>query len=178
MKPFTITKDADYYFCTDTIVGWQCVFTAFPFFNTIIDSLKYCQREKGLRIHGYVIMPNHIHTVLSSENNNLSDILRDFKRFTSTEISELLQEAGNKKLLKYFSKAAEKTGQGNEYKIWQTGSHPEAIVSHNFFIQKLNYIHENPVRKGFVEKPEHWVYSSAKNYAAGDHSILKVDLIE
>ena len=178
MKPFAITKDAEYYFCTDTIVGWQYVFTSFPFFNAIIESLKYCQTEKGLRIHGYVIMPNHIHTILSAVNGNLSDILRDFKRFTSHKISEILTETNTAKLLSYFSTVAERVGKGNDYKIWQSGSHPEAIISQDFFKQKLNYIHDNPVRKGFVEQPEHWLFSSARNYAFGDHSILKVELIE
>jgi REP-associated tyrosine transposase len=177
MKPFSITKDIDYYFCTDTIVGWQSVFMSLPFFETIIESYRYCQTNKGLYIHGYVIMPNHLHSILSAANNNLSDVLRDFKRFTSSKISDLLQETNNNRLLKYFSTAAERVGRGNDYKIWQSGSHPEAIVSTNFFLQKLSYIHSNPVRKGFVERPEYWLFSSARNYIVDDHSILKVDLI-
>jgi len=178
MKPFAITKEVEYYFCTDTIVGWQYVFTSFPFFNTITEALEYCRGEKGLRIHGFVVMPNHIHTILSAAEGNLSDILRDFKRFTSKKISDTLTETNNNKLLRYFTATAERDGKGNDYKIWQSGSHPEAIVSKDFFNQKLNYIHNNPVRKGFVEYPEHWLYSSARNYATGDHSILKVDLVE
>lgn len=178
MKPFAITKEDEHYFCTDTIVGWQYIFTSPPFFETIIQSLKFCQSEKGLRVHGYVIMPNHLHTILSARDGNLSDILRDFKRFTSKSISQLLEETQNSKLLKYFSSAAKRIGRGNEFKIWQIGSHPEAIISHEFFSQKLNYIHENPVRKGFAEQPEHWRYSSARNYILNDHSILKVDIVE
>jgi REP element-mobilizing transposase RayT len=178
MKPYTISKETEYYFCTDTIVGWQYIFTSFPFFEAIIESLKYCQNNKGLQIHGYVIMPNHLHTILSAAENNLSDVLRDFKRYTSTRISSLLEETENTKLLKFFSTAAEIVGRGNDYKIWQSGSHPEAIVSNEFFIQKLNYIHENPVRKGFVEHPEHWIFSSARNYILDDHSVLKIDLVD
>ena len=177
MKPYCITKNTPYYFCTDTIVGWQCVFISLPFFEAIVDSFNYCQREKGLMIHGYVIMPNHIHTILSAANGNLSDVLRDYKRFTSGRISELLNEAGNNRLLNYFSTAAGRIGRGNEYKVWQSGSHPEAIISNDFFIQKLNYIHNNPVRKGFVERPEYWMFSSARNYVMDDHSVLKIDFI-
>ena len=177
MRAFTITKDIDYYFCTDTIVGWQSVFMSLPFFQIIIDSLKYCHKEKGLLIHGYVIMPNHIHTILSALNHNLSDIIRDFKRYTSTRISGLLEETENNRLIKYFSTAAERVGRGNDYKIWQSGSHPEAIFTNDFFLQKLNYIHNNPVRKGFVDRPEHWTFSSARNYILGDHSIIKIDVL-
>ena len=178
MKPFAITKDVEYYFCTDTIVGWQYVFTSFPFFNTITETLEYCRKEKGLRIHGFVVMPNHLHTILSATDGNLSDILRDFKRFTSKKISDTLTETNNTKLLRYFAATAERDGKGNDYKIWQSSSHPEAIISKDFFSQKLNYIHNNPVQKGYVEFPEHWLYSSARNYASGDHSIIKVDLVE
>lgn len=178
MKPFTISKEFDYYFCTDTIVGWQYVFTSFPMFNIIADSLKYCRKEKGLRIHGYVIMPNHIHTILSARDGNLSDILRDFKRFTSRRISEQLEESHNMKLLRYFSTAAARAGKGNDHKVWRSGSHPIALYSDDLFDQKLNYIHQNPVRKGYVDVPEHWLFSSARNYAHNDHSIVEIDLIQ
>lgn len=177
MKPYTISKEYDYYFCTDTIVGWQYVFTSFPFFNIIIDSFKYCQVEKGLRIHGYVIMPNHIHTILSARDHNLSSILRDFKRFTSRKISRELNESNNQRLVNYFAATAVSVGKGNEYKIWKSGSHPEMIYSEKFFMQKLNYIHDNPVRKGFIDRPDHWKFSSARNYSEGDQSILTVDLV-
>lgn len=123
-------------------------------------------------------MPNHVHTVLSAETNNLSDILRDYKRFTSGKISELLETTENSRLQKYFGTVANMAGKGNVYKIWQGGSHPEAIISPDFFLQKLNYMHENPVRKGYVERPEHWLYSSARNYCLNDHSIIQVDMLQ
>ncbi len=177
MKPFTVTKESRYYFCTDTIVGWQYVFTSYPFFNIIIDSLKYCQSNKGLKLHGYVIMPNHIHTILSAESGNLNDVIRDFKRHTSMMISATLTETGNNRLIRYFSVTAKNDGKGNNFKVWQAGSHPIALYSEKFFSQKLNYIHENPVRKGYVGRPEHWIYSSARNYALGDNSIITIDIL-
>ena len=172
MKPFTIDRLAEFYFCSDTIVGWQYVFTSPAMFNVIIDSLKFCSSKKGLRLHGYVIMPNHIHSIVSARDGNLSDILRDFKRFTSDKISERLL---NKRLDKYFASAARREGKGNVHKVWQRGSHPEAIVSQEFFLQKLNYIHENPVRKGYVRQPEHWLYSSARNYLLNDDAVIRID---
>jgi REP element-mobilizing transposase RayT len=177
-KPYTFTDAAEIYFCTDVTIGWQYVFTSIEFFSAIIDSLKYCQLHKGLRLHGYVIMPNHVHTVLSAGDGDLSGVVRDYKRFTSTKISELLQESENNRLLRYFSRAAKRAGRGNTFKIWQAGSQPEPILSHGFFLQKLNYIHENPVRKGFVSRPEHWTYSSARNYYLNDHSVIGVDMLE
>lgn len=81
-------------------------------------------------------------------------------------------------LLKTFHEAALDEGRGNRYKVWQEGYHPIAIDTDDFFQQKLDYLHENPVRKGFVEKPEYWRYSSARNYLFDDHSILPVECLE
>ena len=78
-KPYIITVDSEVYFCTDVIVDWLYVFTMPDYFQIIIESIQYCQKHKGLRLHGYVVMPNHIHTILSAREMNLSDILRDFK---------------------------------------------------------------------------------------------------
>ena len=178
MKPFSITDLADLYFCTDTIVGWQNVFTSPEFFEVVIKSLDYCRVEKGLQVHGYVVMPNHVHTILSFQDGNLSDILRDYKRFTSTKITELVVETNKIRLLKFFSTTAKRVGKGSTFKVWQSGSHPEAVTTREFLFQKLNYIHNNPVRKGYVALAEHWVYSSARNYLLNDHSILKIDLLE
>jgi REP element-mobilizing transposase RayT len=178
MKPFTINEDTQYYFCTDVIAGWQYVFTSHQYFDCIIDSFRYCQKEKGLFVHGFVVMPNHVHSILSARESNLSDILRDYKRFTSKKISSLLETDEKNKLIKYFVATARTDGKGNDYKIWQSGSHPIAINSQKFFRQKLDYIHQNPVRKGFVDCPEYWLYSSARNYILNDHSILKIDILE
>ena len=175
---FRINDPEAYYFCTDTIVGWQYVFTSREFFDIIIDSFKFCQKEKGLLVHAYVIMPNHVHTILSTQHGNLPDIIRDYKRFTSKEITRLLLEQENNRLTQYFAGAAALADHGNDFKVWQTGSHPESLISGDFFMQKLNYIHNNPVRKGFVELPEHWLYSSARNYVLGDQSIIQIDILE
>ena len=170
MKPFSIIKECTYYYCTDTILGWQYIFTSEPFFQIIINSWKYCRENKGLRIHGYVIMPNHIHSIISADKNNLSDILRDYKRFTSKNISSFLQESNNQQLVKYFSQAAKLFTHGDEFTIWQKGSHPIGLYSEKIFQQKLNYMHNNPVRKRYVDQPEHCSknpterYSSSRNY--------------
>jgi len=116
--------------------------------------------------------------MLSASDGDLSSIVRDYKRFTSATISELLQESGNNRLLRYFARAAKTAGRGNAFQIWQSGSDPEPILSYAFFLQKLNYIHENPVRKGFVSRPEHRTYSSARNYYLNDHSVIAVDMLE
>ena len=82
------------YFLTLTVVGWIDVFTKRNHKITIIDSLKYCQKEKGLELFGYCLMPSHLHLLARSEGMfTLSDILRDFKKFTSKAlIKQILSE--------------------------------------------------------------------------------------
>ena len=81
-------------------------------------------------------------------------------------------------MLEIFFQAAKDKGRGNRYKVWQEGFHPIAIDTGDFFQQKLDYLHENPVRKGFVEKPEQWRSSSARNYFLDGHSVITVECLE
>ncbi len=134
--------------------------------------------NKGLHLHGYVIMPNHVHYILSTDAEiNLSDVMRDLNSHTSKEITALLQAEKKWEGLWDSYRSADYAGRGNVHKIWQDGFHPIAIETEKFFLEKLNYIHENPVRKGFVEKAEHWKYSSARNYILDDHSLIRVECL-
>jgi putative transposase len=179
MSQWKVIPDIKLYFATTTVVDWLCIFVSDSYFEVLIESLKYCMQHKSLRLHSYVIMPNHAHYILSSDDGkNLSDIMRDFGTHTSREISRLLSIDGRQWLLQRFRNAARRDGRGNEYKVWQEGFHPIAIDSEKFFKQKLEYMHDNPVRKGYVEQPEHWKYSSARNYILEDHSIIKVECLD
>lgn len=123
-------------------------------------------------------MPNHAHYIVSAEPpKRLSNIMRDFNRYTSQKITYLLEETQRTDILALLRIAAFQEGRGNQYKVWQDGFHPIAIDMSNFFEEKLNYLHDNPVRKGFVERPEDWRYSSARNYLLDDHSIIQIDCI-
>ena len=177
MRRFRIySNQTSYYFSTCTVVQWQCVFKEDKYFQIIIDSLKYCMGHKGLILIGYVIMLNHLHLLTSNEEGaSLSNIMRDFKRFTARRISEELEKDNERLLLYVFKKAAEGRKKKQNYKIWQDEFHPEAIYSEEWFTQKLDYIHYNPVKKGFVTRPEDWKYSSARNWSMDDNSIIPID---
>jgi len=174
MKPYTIGQSDGIYFCTDTIISFAYVFVEIELFDIIIDSLKYCQKEKGLQLVAYVIMPNHIHTILGANNGNISDILRDFKQYTSRKITETFRQRGKSQILSLFKSASKHAGKGNQYKVWQLGSHSQLMDYDEKLFQKIEYIHHNPVRKGFVEDPENWTYSSARNYMNNDNSIIEI----
>jgi REP element-mobilizing transposase RayT len=121
-------------------------------------------------------MLNHLHLIISANDpKSIPDIIRDFKRYTSSEISSLLKTNNQMNALKIFKEATIGSKNNQEYKIWQSGYHPIGIQSERFFKQKLNYIHQNPVRKGYVVKPEHWKFSSAKDYAGYKDVPLLID---
>jgi putative transposase len=119
MSQWKIVPGVDLYYITTTIVDWEYVFTGFPYFDLILDSLKYCIENKGLHLHAYVIMPNHAHYVLSTgRGRRLSDVMRDFNTHTSREITRLLEADSKVHLLEVFADAAKEDGRGNEYKVW------------------------------------------------------------
>lgn len=178
MGQWKVVPEIKMYFATTTIVGWTYVFTSIPYFEAVIESLRFCIKNKGLHLHGFVIMPNHAHYIMSADDGkNLSDVMRDFGTHTSREITGILREERREEILQRFRDAAQADGRGNEFKVWIEGFHPIAIESEKFFRQKVNYLHENPVRKGYVEEPEHWKYSSARNYILNDESIIRVEML-
>jgi hypothetical protein len=107
-------------------------------------------------------------------NTALSDIMRDFRQYTSRGIKKLLFEENKIHFLRIFEKAA-LTSPKQQYRVWQEDYHPVALKTEKWFNEKMLYLHANPVRKGFVELPEHWKYSSARNWLHNDDSIISID---
>lgn len=168
-EKYKIREKEKVYFLTLTVVGWIDVLTRKNHKMTIIDSLRFCQNEKGLTLYGYCLMPSHLHLIARAEGEiSLSEILRDFKKFTSKAIIEqIVNEPESRRdwMLVYFRKEGKDRKGITNYKFWQDGSHPEEISSNKFFDEKLDYIHNNPVKELFVENPEDYYFSSARNYA-------------
>ncbi len=162
----------DVYFVTDTVVDWVDIFTRPLYRHIILDSLAYCQKEKGLVIYAWVLMSNHFHAIVGSDGNNkLSDIWRDYKKFTSKKILNTLlvdpQESRKEWMLNRFEYAGRNDKKIKNYKFWQEGNNAQEIYLLDYFNQKLNYIHENPVKAELVNRAEDYRYSSAIDYAGG-----------
>jgi len=168
------------YFITSTLTGWVDLFTRVDYCQIILDSLKYCQKNKGLVIHAWCIMPSHLHLIISRNGTNLlNEIVRDFKRFTSIEIIKTIENTNESRkgwILELFSGAADKINRVEKYKVWQDGNHPVELDSNALLDQRLDYLHENPVKAGFVWQADQYVYSSAIDYAEGK-GLLDIDLI-
>lgn len=165
---------------TCTVVGWIDVFSRDAYRQTIIDSLDFCQKHKGLHVNAWVIMTNHIHLIGWVEAPfEMNMVMRDFKRHTASTILKQVETNPNesrKELLlhnfSYFGNAAQNR---ENYQFWQDGFHPIELWSAKVIMQKLDYLHQNPVVAGFVSQPEHWRYSSAIDYVDGK-GLLEFDL--
>ncbi len=158
------------YFITFSTVQWVDLFTRDNYRKIIIDSLNYCIENKGLEIFAWVLMTNHVHLVCRSiGENTLSDILRDMKKFTSVQLIRELESnflESRKSWMQWLFRSSGKENSSNKkYQFWQHDNHPIELSSNEEISQKISYIHENPVRAGFVTVPEAWQYSSARDYA-------------
>jgi REP element-mobilizing transposase RayT len=166
----TTTEEA--YFITITTVGWVDIFTRLNQKYTLINALRYCCEHKGLEIYAYVIMSSHIHLLCKSTDGFvLSDVIRDFKTFTSKKIIQTIKdepESRREWMLDYFQQACKHLKRKQQYKIWQDGYHAEIVETNWFIKQKVNYIYNNPVKEKIVALPQDYYFSSARSYAGLD----------
>jgi REP element-mobilizing transposase RayT len=135
--------------------------------------LSFCKKERSLRIYAYVILDNHFHLIAKAPE--LSDTMAAIKKYTAREIVSLLSGQHKDWMLNLFSYYKSRHKKDSQSQIWQEGSHPQLIISPEMLEQKIEYIHYNPVKRGVVKTPEAWVYSSARNYILGDHSVLPLN---
>jgi putative transposase len=174
---YKIRESNKAYFVTLTIVDWVDVFSKKIYRLKIIESLQYCQEKKGLEIYAWCLMTNHLHLIVKATGEQtLSEILRDFKKFTARTILAAIEEITESRknwMLKRFEYKGKFLKRIEKYKFWQDGNHAQMIRNSEFFFQKLNYIHLNPVREMIVRNPEDYCFSSARNYAGLD-SLLDV----
>lgn len=155
---------SEIYFLTFTIKNWYYIFDRNNRFQILSDSIQYCQRHKGLKVLSYVFMLNHLHLIVISPD--MIGFVRDFKCHVSREIQKNII-ATEPNILKLFSIGNKK------YEFWKKTNMPKLIETIPFLEQKMNYIHENPVRKQYVSTPEHWVWSSAN-----PKSVIQVDNLD
>jgi putative transposase len=172
-------EDQKAYFVTLTVVDWVDVFTNKTYKLLLVDSLRYCQQHKGLEIYGWCLMTNHLHMIIKAAGGQtLPEILRDFKKFTSRAIVARIidsPESRREWMLTRFEYNGRYLNRIKQFKFWQDGNHAEIILTAHFFYQKLEYIHQNPVKAMIVCRPEDYLFSSARNYA-GLENLIEVVL--
>ena len=168
------------YFVTFSVIRWIDVFTRREYKDILIDSINYCIKNKGLEVYAWVIMSNHVHMIISTKDKPMQDILRDMKRHTSKAIvkaiDENTQESKREWMLWFFGREGKGNPNNEQYQFWQQGNHPIELWSNEVIDQKLDYLHNNPVVAGWVDMPEHYLYSSARDYA-GDKGLIDIVLL-
>jgi putative transposase len=167
------------YFVSFATVNWIDVFTRRKYKDILVDSLNYCVANKGLIIYGWVIMSNHVHLVIGTNDMKLEDILRDLKKFSAKSILKAIidnqQESRKGWMLNLFKKAGSANSNNEHYQFWQQHNHPIVLNNADIFEQKLNYMHENPVEYGFVDEAIDYPYSSASDYS-GEKGFVNIEL--
>lgn len=165
---YKIRNQGAVHFITFGVVEWIDVFTRKQYRDIVLDSIRFCQSEMGLRLHSWCVMSNHVHLIVSARENNLSDVLRDFKKFTSKQIIKAItdnkQESRREWMLDIFRREGAKNSRNSEYQFWRQDNQPMELYSGAFTFQKMNYIHQNPAETGIVDKAEDYLYSSARDY--------------
>jgi len=182
-RKYKIRNQQGIYFVTFTIIRWIDVFIRRQYRDIMIDSLIFCQKNKGLMLYAYCIMSNHIHLIIGTSGKyKLEFIIRDIKKYTAFRIIKTIQnnpsESRREWLLKLFESAGSSNKHNTKFQFWQQHNHPIELSTNEMIDQKLNYIHNNPVKAGIVTIPENYLYSSAINYAGFPEKLLDVILIE
>lgn len=168
---YKIFEPAAPHFVTFTVLEWQPLFTRPATAEILLDALRFRQETRGLKIYAYVILENHMHAVLQADD--LSKEIHSFKTYTVGLLIKRLKELGAQrmlKLLEYFKKAHKRD---HIHQVWEEGCHPQLMQNEPMLLQKIEYIHHNPVKRGYVDYPEHWRYSSARDYI-GQPGLLPV----
>ena len=168
------------YFVTFTIVEWIKVLEDDSYKRLITDNISFYQKNKGLIVYGYCIMPNHVHMIIQAGDRfTVSEILRDLKKFTSRAIVRKLEEEkpeGYLTILNQFIEAGKPLKRIKSHKVWQDGNMAKLAYSNKFLMEKLSYIHNNPVEYGLCHSPWDYEFSSAINYS-GKAGLVDVELL-
>lgn len=147
-------------FITVTCLEWKHILKEDQFKKTITESLTYLTKAKRINVYAFVIMSNHFHLIWHVMGEyKREDVQRDFLKFTSQQILKFLRNA-NSDLLKELLVHA----KDRKHQVWERSSLGIPLWSSNVFDQKLDYIHNNPVKAGLCEYPEDYYYSSAGFY--------------
>ena len=160
------------HFITCTVLNWISLFTRKESVEILLDSFRYLQRTDNLILYAYVILENHIHIVAQSDD--IAKTMAKFKRHTARELLKLLQRENVKTILEQlaFYKKAHKSDR--QYQVWQEGLQPKLIQTDAMMKSKINYIHQNPVKRGYIDEASHWRYSSARDYE-GRGGLLEIE---
>lgn len=171
---YKTTEDGKTYFVTSSTIHWLPLFAMPALAAIVMDSLTFLHNNKRMAIHSWVLMETHLHMVASSPD--MSSEIRKMKSYTARSIVDYLKANGPDLFLKQMEFCKKKHKDDQVYQVWQEGFHPELIVGEAMLNTKIQYVHYNPVKRGYVDLPEHFRYSSARDYV-GVNGLVPIETL-
>jgi REP element-mobilizing transposase RayT len=169
--PFCIHDEQAPHFLTCTIRNGWPVLARPAAAQVVLDALQHMQEAERIHLYAYVLMANHIHLIASADT--LSREVHALKSFTAHRIVDVLSEQRATHVLRLLQWSRRAKRPDRTYQVWTAGSYPKQLQTAAMTRQKIAYIHDNPVRRGYVDAATHWRYSSARNYA-GQQGLIDV----
>ena len=160
------------HFVTCTILHWLPIFTRQESVQIVLDCLNFLKEKDDLKLHAYVVLENHLHMVVQS--SDLQKSMTSFKQHTAKQILEMLKRENVTTILEQLAFYKKAHHREKSYQVWEEGFQPKLIQSDVMMKSKIDYIHHNPVKRGYVDEAKHWRYSSAKDYEGLD-GLIGVD---
>ncbi|PEN07877.1 transposase [Longimonas halophila] len=173
--PFCIHDEQAPHFLTCTILNGWPVLARPAAAQVVLDALQHMQETERIHLYAYVLMANHIHLIASADT--LSREVHALKSFTAHRIVDVLSEQKATHVLHLLQWSRRARRPDRTYQVWTAGSYPKQLQTATMTRQKIAYIHDNPVRRGYVDEATHWRYSSARNYA-GQPGLIDVTVAD
>jgi REP element-mobilizing transposase RayT len=143
-------------FITVTCMEWTHVLAEDRLKDIVIESLRYLAKEKRVYVYAFVLMSNHFHLIWQMvEDHKREDVQRDFLKYTGQQILKTLRNENSPLLVKLLVEAKDR-----KFQVWERNSLSVSLWSGKVFNQKLEYIHNNPVKAGLCINPEDYKYPS------------------
>jgi putative transposase len=144
-----------------------------------VDSLKHCQVNQGLQIQAWVIMTNHFHMICSFKDGyDPGTVIKNIKSFTALKIIDAIinnpKESRKEWLLPLFEKFGAEKKSNYKYQFWQHENHPILLATQKIYDQRMDYLHNNPVKAGFVLEPQQWLYGSGMDYYSTEKGLINL----
>jgi REP element-mobilizing transposase RayT len=172
---FSISRDTPVHYLTSVSNNRLPVFRTDRVKEVTCAAIDEARKSAGFLLFAYVIMPDHIHTITGSERKP-SEVLRFINGIVSKRVIDYLKEGGFQSSLDKLRHA--KKERCYSYSLWQHENNAKPLFSEGVFMQRVNYIHQNPVRAGLVERAEEYRWSSVRcwNRSSLEDEPLLVDI--
>lgn len=181
-RKYKIHNPQGFYFISFAVVYWIDLFIRNRYKNILLDSWQHCINEKGLEVYSWCIMTSHAHMIVAGQESRLERTIGEMKRHTSRHLRDAIleneEESRKEWIIWMRERAAKKSSNTKNFQLWQHHNQPIELYSNEVIQLKLDYLHSNPVEAGFVDIPEAYLYSSARDYAGEQGLLRELKLLE